>query len=58
MAKSKYTESHNVKVEGIVDIENMTIEVEEVGTKELADILQKFNGCNIKLSIALINELD
>lgn len=58
MAKSKYQESCVVNIEGIYDHENKTIEVEEVGTKTLDDVMAKFNGANIKMSIKISNELE
>lgn len=58
MAKSKYQESCVVNIEGIYDHENKTIEVEEIGTKALEDIMAKFNGANIKMSIKISNELE
>lgn len=58
MAKSKYQESCMVSIEGIYDHENKTIEVEEVGTKTLDDVMAKFNGANIKMSIKISNELE
>lgn len=58
MAKSKYTEKHTVSVEGIFNADDMSIEIEDIGTKELAEILNKFNGCNIKLSVSLGNDLE
>lgn len=58
MPKSKYTEKHTVSVEGIFNADDMSIEIEDVGVKELADILSKFNGCNIKFSVSLGNDLD
>lgn len=58
MAKSKYTEKHSVSIEGILDLENMTVEVEELGVKELKEVLAKLDGCNIKLNVTLSNDLD
>lgn len=58
MAKSKYTEKHTVSVEGIFNVDDMSIEIEDIGTKKLAEILKKFNGCNIKLNLSLGNDLD
>ena len=47
-----------VSIEGIYDHENKTIEVEEVGTKTLDDVMAKFNCANIKMSIKISNELE
>lgn len=58
MAKVKYIENLTVSIEGIYDHENKTIEVEEIGTKELDEIMAKFNGSNIKMSIKIQNELE
>lgn len=56
--KSKYKESHSVSIEGILNVEDMTIEVEEIGTKKLQEVLAKLDGCNIKFSVTLSNDLD
>ena len=58
MAKAKYSENLTVSIEGIYDHENKTIEVEEIGTKELDDIMAKFNGANIKMAIKITSELE
>ena len=58
MAKAKYMENLTVSIEGIYDHENKTIEVEEIGTKELDDIMAKFNGANIKMAIKITSELE
>jgi len=55
--KSKYKESHSVSIEGIFDKDNMTIEVEDIGTKELQEVLAKLDGCSIKLSVTLSSDL-
>ena len=58
MAKAKYMENLTVSIEGIYDHENKTIEVEEIGTKELDDIMSKFNGANLKMTVKIQNELE
>ena len=57
MAK-KYTETHSISVEGVLDTEAMTIDIEDIGTKELSEVLAKLNGCNIKIRVTLVNDLD
>lgn len=56
--KSKYKESHSVSIEGILDLDNMTIEVEELGVKNLKEVLAKLDGCSIKIGVTLSNDLD
>jgi hypothetical protein len=61
MPKSKIKETHSLKVEGILDInadKTISIDVEEVGLKDLSDLLIKFNGEDIKLTISLCNDID
>lgn len=57
MAK-KYTETHSISVEGVLDTEAMTIDIEDIGTKDLSEVLAKLNGCNIKIRVTLVNDLD
>lgn len=54
----KYIEKHNISIEGILNLEDMTIEVEDIGVKKLNEVFEKVDGCNIKLSITLSNDLD
>lgn len=61
MAKAKIVEKHSMSIEGIVDIDEtngvISLEIEDVGTKNLADLLTKFNGENVKISISLSSEI-
>jgi hypothetical protein len=60
MAKSKLTESHSLKAEGFLDIKEdntISIEIEDVGKKELSDLLIKFNGESVSFSITLKEDL-
>ena len=57
MAKSKLQESHVLSVEGTINTEDMTIEIEELGEKSLVELLSKFNGQNVKLRIGLNTEI-
>ena len=58
MAKSKYTEKHTVSVEGILNLEDMTIEIEDIGVKKIKDVFECLNGCLAKLNGTSSNELD
>ena len=57
MAKSKIVETHRVSAEGILDIDTDTgmivLDVEDIGEKNLADLLVKFNGANVKVVVSL-----
>jgi hypothetical protein len=60
MAKSKISETHKLAIEGILDIREdgiIGVSVEDVGDKELSDLLVKFNGENVKISVTLGNEI-
>jgi len=58
MAKSKYTEKHTVSVEGILNLEDMTIEIEDIGVKKIKDVFECLDGCLMKLNGTSSNELD
>lgn len=58
MAKSKYIEKHSVSIEGILDLENMTIEVEDIGIKKIKDVFECLDGCLMKLNGTSSNELE
>lgn len=60
MAKSKLSEKYSLSVEGILDIRDgdIVVEVDDIGEKNLAGLLAKFNGSNVKISVSFGNELE
>ncbi len=62
MAKSKLTEkvtqTHTLSCEGILDLENHTIEIEDFGAVALAELMSNFDGQVVKLSIQTKTEKD
>jgi len=57
MSRSKLNEKHTLSAEGILNLENLSLEIEDIGEKDLKDLLARFNGCNVKINITLNNEL-
>lgn len=57
MAKSPITESHNKVITGILDLENMQMEFDEIGTRTFKELFEKFDGENVKITINLKNEI-
>jgi hypothetical protein len=57
LGKSKIQEKFSKSIEGILDIENMTVDVEEIGTKELKELLKDFNEKNVKIAITYGEEI-
>jgi hypothetical protein len=66
MAKSKLSEKYSLNVEGVLGIEldeenetsTITVDVEEVGTKNLAELLKKFDKECVKISVSYSNEVE
>lgn len=54
MAKSKITEKHNLSVEGVVSIigDKIVLEVEDIGSRNLAAMMKSFDGQLVKIAIA------
>ena len=57
MAKSKISEKYSLNVEGILDVKEMTIDVEEIGTKNLKDSMNTFDGKCVKISVTYGEEI-
>jgi hypothetical protein len=57
MGKSKISEKFSLSVEGILDIEEMTVDVEEIGTKSLKELLKDFNDKTVKISVTYGEEI-
>ena len=49
--------SQTLKVEGILNLEDNFIEIEDVGEKSLTELLQRFDGQNIKISVTLVKPI-
>lgn len=57
MAKSKISEKYSLNVEGVLDVEELTIDVEEIGTKLLKELIKTFDGKNVKISVSYGEEI-
>ncbi len=62
MAKVKLKEGHSFTGEGILNIDtdtgNVSLEVEDIGVKNLATLLDKFNGALVKISVSWSTEVE
>lgn len=54
MAKSKIVEKHNLAAEGVLNItgDKIVIEVEDLGSRNLATMLKSFDGQLVKIAVA------
>lgn len=61
MAKSKVVKKKSISIEGILDIDVVggliSIEIEEIGTKDLASFLSEFHDETVKISVALSSDV-
>jgi hypothetical protein len=59
MGKSKIQEKFSLSVEGVLDNEadEITLDVEEIGTKNLRELLKDFNSKNVKISVTYGEEI-
>jgi hypothetical protein len=57
MGKSKISEKFSLSVEGILDTEEMTVDVEEIGTKSLKELLKDFNNKTVKIAVTYGEEI-
>lgn len=60
MAKG-YKETVSISVDGILGIAedgSMTVDIEDIGVKSLAEILSKLDGEPVKIAVKLVNELE
>lgn len=51
-------EKHSKTLSGILNVDDMTMEFEEIGVKDLKDLIEKFDGENVKITISVVNEDD
>lgn len=60
MAKG-YKETVSIAVDGILEISEdgvISVEIEDIGTKSLAEIFKKLDGEPVKIAVKLVNELE
>lgn len=55
---SKIKEVHSISLQGVLDWDNKTIEVTDVGVRSLDEFFLKFNGEEIAIGIKKVEELD
>ena len=56
MAKSPISENHTLNLSGILDLDNMSMDFDDIGSKELRDLLDKFNNEYVKITVTLRND--
>ena len=55
---SKLKEQHSLSATGFLDVEELKIDIEDIGEKDLKELISKFNGCLVTLSIKKVEELE
>jgi len=57
MAKAKIKTSDSISVEGYFDNDNLAIEVDDIGVKNLKDLFIKYNGEYVTITIKKKDEI-
>ena len=57
MAKACVVEKHSISIDGVLDTEAMTMDCEDLGVREIEELLKKFNGEHVKLTLNLTSEV-
>jgi hypothetical protein len=57
MAKVSISESHQITLSGILNLATMSMEFEELGSKNLKDLLGKFDEESVTLTVKLKNDI-
>ncbi len=57
MAKSKIQKTNKLSVEGTLSLDDMQIEVEEIGEKDLKELLKEYDGKYVKIIVTLGDEI-
>ena len=60
MAKSKLQEKHTISVKGLLGFNGdaITVDVEDVGTKVLAELVKSMNGQEVAINFSYDNEIE
>jgi hypothetical protein len=56
----KIQEKHTIFVKGVLEVDGdkILLEVEDVGTKNLAEIVEKFNGQTVTVNLSYDNVIE
>ena len=55
--KSSIVEVHSLSIKGILNVDKMSVETEDLGVKSLSDLIENFDGENISIKITKNSEL-
>ena len=57
MSKGSIIEIHSLSIKGVLNVNNMSVETEDLGVKSLSDLIENFDGENISIKITKNSEL-
>lgn len=56
----KIHEKHTISIKGVLELvgDKITLEVEDLGSKNLSQVISKFDGQNVSLTISYEDEIE
>ena len=58
MAKSSIKQKQSLAISGILSVEDLQIEGEEIGVRDLKDLLAEFDGKDVSISVSFSEEIE
>lgn len=56
MAKASIKQKQSLTVNGIFDTETLSVEGDEIGTRDLLELLRQFDGKDVSISVSYSEE--
>ena len=56
MAKASIKQKQSLSINGIFSIDDMSVEGDEIGTRDLVELLRQFDGKDVSISVSYSEE--
>ena len=56
MAKASIKQKQSLSINGIFSIDDMSVEGDEIGTRDLLELLRQFDGKDVSISVSYSEE--
>ena len=56
MAKASIKQKQSLSISGLFDVDTLSVEGEEIGTRDLVELLRQFDGKDVSISVSYSEE--
>ena len=56
MAKASIKQKQSLSISGLFDVDTLSVEGEDIGTRDLVELLRQFDGKDVSISVSYSEE--